>query len=321
MERIADFLAGKRLLVTGSTGFLGQPLIEKILWAAPEVERIWVLIRPKRRFGGGVQSPDDRLRKELFGSSVFDRLRYRHGEELEAFLDSKVAAVGGDIAEEDLGIEPGLRAELQRTLDIVINGAAVVSFDAPIDEALALNTMGAARVADFAAGCERALLMHVSTAYVCGATNETVPETIHHSAGASAGEPFPARQFSDPALDIERIRQLIERVRTQGESPEVRRELVHSLVQRRQGRGGDRSEPRRDMIQSLRARWIKNRLVEEGMGWARQRGWTTRKGRPAGAPSSLRDPDQEVRAGLRAAPSSARACGRGGWPRPAPGPS
>ena len=27
------------------------------------------------------------------------------------------------------------------------------------------------------------------------------------------------------------------------------------------------------MIQSLRARWIKNRLVEEGMAWARKRGW------------------------------------------------
>ena len=333
MERIADFLAGKRLLVTGSTGFLGQPLVEKILWAAPDVERIWVLIRPKRRFGGGVESPGDRLRKELFGSSVFDRLRYRHGEELEAFLETKVVAVGGDIAEDDLGIEPGLKAELQRTLDIVINGAAVVSFDAPIDEALALNTMGAARVADFAAGCDHAILMHVSTAYVCGTTNQTVPETIHHAAGPSAAEPFPPRQFTDPALDIEHIREIIERVHAEGESPEVRRELVHSLVQRRQSRGGDRSEPRRDMIQSLRARWVKNRLVEEGMAWARERGWNdtytytkalgeqmvlARRGdtptaivRPAIIESSMSEPSPGWLDGLRMADPLIAAIGKG----------
>ena len=40
----------------------------------PEVERIHVLIRPKRPFGGEVQTPAERLRKEVFQSSVFDRL-------------------------------------------------------------------------------------------------------------------------------------------------------------------------------------------------------------------------------------------------------
>ena len=75
MDRIAEFLKGKRLLVTGATGFLGQPLVEKILWAAPGVERIHVLIRAKRPFGGQVLSPQERLEREIFPSSVFDRLR------------------------------------------------------------------------------------------------------------------------------------------------------------------------------------------------------------------------------------------------------
>jgi long-chain acyl-CoA synthetase len=271
VDTISEFLRGKQLLVTGATGFLGQPLVEKILWAAPDVERINVLIRPKRKFGGRVQTPAERLRRELFQSSVFDRLRYRHGEQLERFLAQKLHAVAGDISEDGLGIDPNVRAQLERELDVVINSAAVVSFDAPLDDALDLNTLGAGRVTDFTASCERAVLIHVSTAYVCGATDEPVSETFHHA--AESDEPFPPRQFTDPERDIARIREIITAVREQGQGADVRRELVQALVQRRRGRGAGRAEPRREMIQNLRSRWIQNRLTEEGMKWARQRGW------------------------------------------------
>jgi long-chain acyl-CoA synthetase len=271
VDRVSRALSGKEILVTGATGFLGQPLLEKILWAAPEVERIHVLIRPKRPFGGEVQSPGERLRRELFQSSVFDRLRYRYGDDFEAFLESKLVAVGGDISQEGLGIDPAVREDLQQRLDLIINSAAVVSFDAPLDDALELNTRGAGRVARFAAECEHAALIHVSTAYVCGASHESIPETIHHAAPDSA-EPFPERAFRDPDLDLQRIEEIIARVREQGNGPEVRRELVEALVLRRKRRGGAR-EPRRETIENLRGRWIENRLVEEGMKWARERGW------------------------------------------------
>ena len=85
VDRVAEFLRGKKLLVTGATGFLGQPLLEKILWSAPDVERIHVLIRPKRPFGGEMLSSAERLEREIFPSSVFDRLRDRHGEEFESY--------------------------------------------------------------------------------------------------------------------------------------------------------------------------------------------------------------------------------------------
>src|SRR5918996_1108305 len=171
MDRVARALSGKEILVTGATGFLGQPLLEKILWAAPEVEGIHVLIRPKRPFGGEVQPPAERLRRELFQSSVFDRLRYRYGDDFERFLEEKLVAVGGDISQDRLGMDPVVREELRHRLGLIINSAAVVSFDAPLDDALALNTRGAGRVADFAAECDDADLIHVSTAYVCGASS------------------------------------------------------------------------------------------------------------------------------------------------------
>ncbi len=332
MDRITGFLNGKSVLLTGATGFLGQPVVEKILWAAPDVKRIHVLIRPKRQFGGDVQTPRERLEKELFTSSVFDRLRFRHGESFEAFLDEKLVAVAGDISEAGLGIDPDVRAELVRDLDVVINSAAVVSFDAPLDQALELNVLGAGRVAGLAAECERAVLIHVSTAYVCGTIEGIVPETLHHAA-PDATEPFPERQIVDPEREIETIRTLIDEVRAEGESARVRRELVAALVERRNRRGADRREPRRETIEKLKHQWMDNRLVEAGMEWARSRGWNDtytytkalgeqivlrRRGetpaaivRPAIIESSLHEPSPGWLDGLRMADPLIAAIGKG----------
>jgi long-chain acyl-CoA synthetase len=331
MDRVSRALAGKEILVTGATGFLGQPLLEKILWSAPDVERIHVLIRPKRPFGGEVQTPAERLRRELFQSSVFDRLRYRYGDDFERFLEQKLVAVGGDISQDRLGIDPALREELHHRIDLIINSAAVVSFDAPLDDALSLNTRGAGRVADFAAECDAAALIHVSTAYVCGASDQSIPETIHHAAPHSE-ERFPIRGFRDPDDDLARIEETVARVREQGNGPEVRRELVEALVQRRRRRGGSR-EPRREAIENLRDRWIENRLVEEGMKLARERGWNDtytytkalgeqivlrRRGtvplaivRPAIIESSLSEPSPGWLDGLRMADPLIAAIGKG----------
>jgi nucleoside-diphosphate-sugar epimerase len=273
MDRVAGFLRGKRLLVTGATGFLGQPLLEKILWTAPDVERIYVLIRPKRPFGGEMLNPEERLEREIFPSSVFDRLRDRHGDDFESFLAEKLIAVTGDISHENLGLDADQRADLVEELDVIVNSAAVVSFDAPLDQAFELNTLGAGRVAAFAAECDHAVLIHVSTAYVCGATNATIPETIHHQAAPGTVEPYPARQFTDIRLDLDHIRSLIDEVHEEGRSTEVRRELIEALVRRSRSRKSQRTEPRRQIVENLRKKWIERRLGEVGMTWARQRGW------------------------------------------------
>src|SRR5690606_6560188 len=132
--KIADFLAGKTVFVTGATGFLGQPLVEKILWSSPEVRRIYVLIRPKHQFGGRVVDAQQRIKKELYGSSVFERLQSRYSDDLEAFLQKKVVAVAGDISKTNLGIDDEKLVQLRQEVDVVINSATVVSFDAPLDE-------------------------------------------------------------------------------------------------------------------------------------------------------------------------------------------
>ena len=72
---IRQYFHGRRLLVTGGTGFVGQALIAKVLTTlGDEVECIYALIRPRRRTDGQVIDPAQRLR-EVFEGSVFDPLR------------------------------------------------------------------------------------------------------------------------------------------------------------------------------------------------------------------------------------------------------
>ena len=45
---LKQYYEGKRLLLTGTTGFLGKVLLEKFLYSLPEVDLIYVLIRGKK---------------------------------------------------------------------------------------------------------------------------------------------------------------------------------------------------------------------------------------------------------------------------------
>lgn len=54
---IPAFYAGRSIFITGATGFMGKVLIEKLLRSCPDIENIFLLMRPKK----GI-SIDDRLR-------------------------------------------------------------------------------------------------------------------------------------------------------------------------------------------------------------------------------------------------------------------
>ena len=166
MNRVTEALEGKVIFLTGVTGFLGQPLVEKILWLAPNVKKIYVLIRSKRELDNRLVTAQHRLEKEVFKSSVFERLREHHGAETEPFLRKKLTAIPGDISNEKLGLTEDTYKKLCEEVDIVISSGAVVSFDAPLDMAIEGNSLSAARMAEFANACKGALLVHVSTAYV-----------------------------------------------------------------------------------------------------------------------------------------------------------
>ncbi|MGH7858838.1 MAG: SDR family oxidoreductase [Candidatus Binatia bacterium] len=140
---IREALAGKRVLLTGATGFLGSALLERLVVDVP-VARVDVLVRG---------DPRERLVSLGFGS-VFSAARSRLGGRLDELLGEKVRALSGDVAE---------RLEIAPDVDLVVHCAATVSFDAPIDKAFRTNLEGT--VALYEAARPRPFV-HVSTAYV-----------------------------------------------------------------------------------------------------------------------------------------------------------
>ena len=127
---IAQNLDGKRIAITGSTGFVGTALVERLLRAVPGCELV-LLIRPSKR-----HDATERARREIFKNNAFDRLRADLGKaEFDAMVERRVTAVGGDVSTDGLGLSDADRAVFA-SCDIVIHSAAAVSFDSPLDSAI-----------------------------------------------------------------------------------------------------------------------------------------------------------------------------------------
>jgi fatty acyl-CoA reductase len=165
---IVDRLAGKTILLTGVTGFLGQVIFERLIGDVPDAP-IVLLVRSQT-------GSSSRERVEyLFRKPAFDVLRGRLGEDgLREVLDRRVTVVDGDFS---LGVP-----ELPEDIDVVIHSAAAVSFDPPIDEGFQTNLYGAMNLyRGVIESGSRPCLVHVSTAYVAGVAKGVVPEaTLDH---------------------------------------------------------------------------------------------------------------------------------------------
>ncbi len=166
---LREALSGRRVAVTGATGFLGTALVERLLRAVPESEVV-VLVRPGRRGAA------DRVRREILRNNCFDRLRAELGPRFEQEVGGRLIGIAGDVGADGLDIDAA-GEELLSGCTTVIHSAATVSFDSPLDTAVEVNLLGPARVA---AALRRlnpsAHLVSVSTAYVAGSRRGPAPE-------------------------------------------------------------------------------------------------------------------------------------------------
>jgi len=200
-------LAGKRLMVTGATGFLGKVFVALLLDQVPEIGRIVLVARGKRR-----EDARARFRAMLATSPAFRPLRARHGDATPAWFDERVEVVSGDVSRPRLGLDEGTRARLRGRLDAVVHVAGITDFDPDPQQALRTNVMGARHAGDVAAELAGGRLLHVSTAYVVGRVDGEVAETL-----------TPGRAPCGAPLDVDAEMAALEALCAAHDRPSVRR--------------------------------------------------------------------------------------------------
>jgi HAD superfamily hydrolase (TIGR01490 family) len=233
---IRHALRGKRIALTGVTGFLGTALLERLLVDTP-VDRLDVVIRG---------DAGARLQGLLAGSAFAGAREEMGASELDSLARAKVRALSADLT-----VSPPALAD---DVDLVIHCAATVSFDPPIDEAFRTNLLGTTGLYAAAGGRP---FVHVSTAYVAGVTRGVQREELLERTADWRAE-------CDAAL----------RVRETVEEESRRPELLDRLIGRARaamGRAGPQSVAARS--EELRREWVNRRLVSMGRARARSLGW------------------------------------------------
>jgi glycerol-3-phosphate O-acyltransferase/nucleoside-diphosphate-sugar epimerase len=171
--------SGKRVLLTGSTGFVGKVMLEKLLWALPGVDRVFILLRRKKGL-----TLEQRFKRELLGNACFDRLRSVYGLRYEEFMCAKIVPVEGDLSAPGLGLSEADRARLVRETNIVLSVAASVDFNARLDDAIKTNILGVMdllKMAQEAPGLDS--FTHISTCYVNSNEPDGQVEEVVYSSG------------------------------------------------------------------------------------------------------------------------------------------
>ncbi|WP_242393690.1 SDR family oxidoreductase [Anaeromyxobacter oryzisoli] len=158
---VARLLAGRRILVTGATGFVGKVALSLLLDRYPGIGKVFVLVRP-----GTGGTPEARFFGKVVSGRPFDPLRARHGAGFDAFVHEKCVPIAGDVSAPLLGIPAADLARLEG-LDLVLGSAGLVDFDPSLELALGVNVRGPRHALEL---CRRtgAALVHVSTCFVAG---------------------------------------------------------------------------------------------------------------------------------------------------------
>ncbi len=216
---VADSLSGKRILLTGATGFVGKVFLAFLLERLPGVQ---ILLAVRTR--GRVERPLIRVERMVATSPAFRPLRARHGDHLGPWLASRLDAVASDVekplfgwTEDDLAARSGI--------DLVVHCAGLTDFAPDPLRALAANTLGAHHASQLAQRLG-AHLVHVSTAFAVGMADGLVSEQL--DVGVSplglrfdpieeVRAAFAACRESDVAQDVDgRVSRITERAKRLG---------------------------------------------------------------------------------------------------------
>lgn len=278
---VAQILAGKNILLIGTTGFVGKVALSMLLHRYPEIGKVICLVRP-----GAGNTAEQRFYKKVANVEVFDPVRDVHGANYEAFMRSKIVALPGDIGRPLCNFTDAEYAEVEKHggVDVVINSAGLVSFAPSLESALRINAMGAKNVLDLTRKLG-AKLVHVSTCYVAGRRDGDVWEdepivgyfprssTVAHDYGNP--DELLDRDF-DPAAEIADCQKIIDQARDRSNDrqhiSEFREKGAQSL--RDQRRDPDDEDDLKIAVARERKIWMNDVLTKLGMERAEHWGWT-----------------------------------------------
>src|SRR5512132_676460 len=150
---------GDVVLLTGGTGFLGTEVAARLLERA-DLEIVSLVLADTDPEAGRASER-----------------AWWFQPDLRAELGARIHAIAGDVAKQELGLDPGTYADLCERVTHIVHSAADLRVDATVEELRVTNVDGVANILGFARSARRLeRLVHVSTAYVAGGRTGTIDE-------------------------------------------------------------------------------------------------------------------------------------------------
>ncbi|CAH1738325.1 fatty acyl-CoA reductase wat-like isoform X2 [Aphis gossypii] len=151
---ITEFFRNGTVFVTGSTGFLGKLLTEKLLRSC-SLKTIALFVRSTQGLDSSQRAAD------IYDQSVFDRLRIEKPD-----FVTKIKIIDGDLEQPSLGLSSDDRDWLIENVNFIFHCAATVRFNETLQKATKINILGTNNVLDLASMMKNLKgVVHVSTAY------------------------------------------------------------------------------------------------------------------------------------------------------------
>ncbi len=220
LKAVNQAFSKQTVLITGTTGFVGKVLLEKLLREVKDCGPIILLMRGNSAY----PSAQQRFLNEVLESKVFDRLRELWGEAFRQQVASRVECVTGEITERYFGLSVTEFDALAARTDLLINSAASVNFREPLGDALKINTLSLRTVVDFVNKAGNIPLLHVSTCYVNGFNQGLMEEKPVDPAGRPIAKDVHGHYQILPLID--RLLSKVEQYHSRYEGEELEEKLV-----------------------------------------------------------------------------------------------
>ena len=263
MPPLEQVLRKRTILLTGATGFLGKVFLYLLLRWHPEIERVYLLIRGDRK------SSLNRFRREILDSPVMGPLRDHLGARFDKYIEEKIIVIPGDITIDGL-VADGVDPIKKDSLDAIVHCAGMVNFEASLEKAISVNTLGVANVIEY---CRKhgAAMMHVSTCYAAGVADGHRYEDDFSENWCPIGK----RNFN-LRREIREAQAVIARVDAESRDQLRQAELAddHEIeIEPSENSNGDAEPEALSHGDGRRKRWVEDRLKEVGKARALSWGW------------------------------------------------